>query len=191
MVGFRLSQTAKLHHHERSEVSNPMSTDQPSYDWVDDLINNFGDDFDPTSNRKLQLESLQDGEYVVQVVDANLDRIQSTGAAVLRWTLKILEGASCQNALVEKVNFFASQAGVNALGADLQILGINCKAWKDQGIPLGRGIVESLPKLIGVVFVGRKRTSTNQTNGKVYHNLNVLSVKMAAKQTNDDEGTPF
>ena len=169
-----------------------MSTDQPaSYDWVDDLLNNFGDDFDPTSNRKLQLESLQDGEYTVQVMDANLDRIQSTGAAVLRWTLKILEGASCQNALVEKVNFFASQAGVNALGADLQILGINCKAWKDQGIPLGRGIVESLPKLIGVVFVGRKRTSTNQTNGKVYHNLNVLSVKKAAKQTNDDEGTPF
>lgn len=191
MVGFRLLQTAKLHHQERREVSNPMSTDQPSYDWVDDLINNFGDDFDPTSNRKLQLESLQDGEYTVQVVDANLDRIQSTGAAVLRWTLKILEGASCQNALVEKVNFFASQAGVNALGADLQILGINCKAWKDQGIPLGRGIVESLPKLIGVVFVGRKRTSTNQTNGKVYHNLNVLSVKKAAKQTNDDEGTPF
>jgi hypothetical protein len=169
-----------------------MSTDQSaSYDWVDDLINNFSEEFDPTSNRKLQLESLQDGEYTVQVVDANLDRIQSTGAAVLRWTLKILEGSSCQNGLVEKVNFFASQAGVNALGADLQILGINCKAWKDQGIPLGRGIVESLPKLIGVVFVGRKRTSTNQTNGKVYHNLNVLSVKKSAKQANDDEGTPF
>lgn len=168
-----------------------MSQDQPNYDWVDDLINNFGEEFDPTSNRKLQLESLQDGEYTVQVVDANLDRIQSTGAAVLRWTLKVLEGPSCQNSLVEKVNFFASQAGVNALGADLQILGINCKEWKEKGIPLGRGIVESLPKLIGVVFVGRKRTSTNQTNGKVYHNLNVLSVKKAAADKTDDEGTPF
>lgn len=167
-----------------------MSQDQPNYDWVDDLINNFGDEFDPTSNRKLNLESLTDGEYEVSVVDAQLDRIQSTGAAVLRWTLKILEGPSCKGSMVEKVNFFASQPGVNALGADLQILGIDCKAWKDKGIPLGRGIVESLPRLPGVVFVGRKRTSTNQNNGKVYHNLNVLSVKKSAAEVSND-GTPF
>lgn len=167
-----------------------MSTDQPNYDWVDDLINSFGEEFDPTSNRKLQLESLTDGEYTCQVIDANLDKIQSTGAAVLRWTLKVLEGPSCQGSQVEKVNFFASQAGVNALGADLQMLGIDCKSWKDKGIPLGRGIVESLPKLIGVVFVARKRTSTNQSNGKVYHNLNVLSVKKPAAAATE-EGMPF
>lgn len=168
-----------------------MSNDQPDYGWVDDLINNFGEDFDPTSNRKLQLESLQDGDYQVQVVDCQLDRIQSTGAAILRWSLKVLEGPSCEGAVVEKVNFFASQAGVNALGSDLQLLGINCREWKEKGIPLGRGIVESLPRLMGVIFVGRKRTSQNQTNGKVYHNLNVLSVKKAASEKTQDEGTPF
>ena len=168
-----------------------MSNDQPNYDWVDDLINGFSEEFDPTSNRKLNLESLSDGEYTLQVIDANLDRVQSTGAAVLRWILKVIDGASCQGAMVEKVNFFSSQAGVNALGADLSMLGVNCKEWKAKGIPLGRGIVEALPSLRGVVFVGRKRTSVNQTSGKTYHNLNVLSVKKAASSTTEEQETPF
>jgi hypothetical protein len=168
-----------------------MSADQPNnYDWVDDLIDGFAQEFDPTSNRKLNLESLSDGEYTLQVIDATLDRVQSTGAAVLRWTLKVMDGASCQGAMVEKVNFFSSQAGVNALGADLSMLGVDCKSWKANGIPLGRGIVDALPTLRGVVFVGRKRTSVNQSSGKTYHNLNVLSVKKAASAA-DDEGTPF
>jgi len=175
----------------KKEVLTPMSQDQPSYDWVDDLINTFGEEFDPSSNRKLQPESMTDGEYTLQVVDAQLDRIASTGAAVLRWTLKVLDGPSCKDAQVEKVNFFASQAGVNALGADLQLLGINCREWREKNIPLGRGIVEALPRLIGVVYVGRKRTSTNSTNGKVYHNINVLSVKKTAAEASNSEGTPF
>lgn len=164
-----------------------MSED--NFDWVSDLIDTFDADFEPQTNRKMNLESLTDGDYTCQVMSMELDRIQSTGSAILRWILKVVEGPSCQGCTIEKVNFFSSQPGVNALGADLQLLGIDCKGWKAAGIPLSRGLIDAMPRLKGVVFVGRKKASSNQNTGKVYHNLNVLSVKHAA--TPADEESPF
>ena len=158
-----------------------MSND---YSWVDDLIGGMADDFNPEV--KVSADSLDDGDYEFKIQDMELTRIESSGTPIVRWTLKVLGGPSCVESTVERTSYFSKPISLNILGSDLVLLGAMQRDWKKAGIPLPQLLISAVSNCIGKVFKGRKKTSVNQSNGKTYHNISVVSLVKGS-----DEETPF
>lgn len=157
------------------------------YSWVDDLLDGMADEFDPST--KVNADQLEDGAYVFKIENMELEKIESTGAPIVRWTLNVLEGPSCVGATVERTSYFAKPIALNILGSDLVLLGSIDKDWKKANIPLGKLLVGAVAKSIGKVFNGRKKTNVNQSTGKTYHNISVSSLKKTSNE--DAEEAPF
>lgn len=154
------------------------------YSWVDDVIGVMADDFNPEV--KVNPDALDDGDYTFKVQDMELTRIESSGTPIVRWTLKVVDGPSCIDSIVERTSYFAQPIALNILGQDLVLLGSMSREWRKAGIPLPQLLVGAVSNTIGKTFRGRKRQSVNAKNGKTYHNINVVSV---VKST--EEETPF
>jgi hypothetical protein len=158
---------------------------EQDYSWVDDLIGSMEDEFNPST--KVNADQLEDGSYVFKVENMELEKIESTGTPIVRWTLKVLEGPSCVDSIVERTSYFGKPVALNILGSDLTLLGSLPRDWKKDNIPLAKLLVGAVGKTIGKVFNGRKRTNSNQQTGKTYHNISVVSLK---KSEESDEA-PF
>jgi len=165
-----------------------MSSDQPNYDWVEDLIDSMASEFDPSS--KVNADALEDGNYVFKITDMELSKIEQTGNPILRWSLKIEAGPSCVGANVDRTSYFAKPVALNILGSDLVLLGSLDREWKKSGVPLSKLLMGAISKSIGKVFNGRKKANTNQSTGKTYHNITVTSLKKSESEEPEQE-TPF
>jgi len=94
---------------------------EQDYSWVDDLIGSMEDEFNPST--KVNADQLEDGSYVFKVENMELEKIESTGTPIVRWTLKVLEGPSCVDSIVERTSYFGKPVALNILGSDLTLLG--------------------------------------------------------------------
>lgn len=152
---------------------------EPDYSWADDIIAQFGQDFNPNSSSFVKPDQMADGEYGVAITKAELTQLQSTGEPIYRITMKIEEGPGHIGSLVEKVTFFRNQVSVNILGAELKLLGIPTDQWKTRNISLARGFAEAATALVNLGATMRKRT-TQAKDGKSYHNLNLAGLRQRA-----------
>ncbi len=152
-----------------------MSNENP-WAWADDLIAQFGAEFDPNKSTFLKLDQMGDGEYGVQIVKAELTQLQTTGEPIFRITMRIEDGHEHIGSLIEKTTFFRNQVSVNILGSELKLLGIPTDQWRARGIGLAQGFSESATALQGLGCSIRKRTSPGK-DGKSYHNINITGLR--------------
>lgn len=167
---------------------------EPDYSWADDIIAQFGNDFNPNSNSYVKADQLADGEYGCYVTKAELTQLQSTGEPIYRITLKIEEGPGHIGSFLEKATFFRNQVSVNILGAELKLIGIPTDQWKTRGISLAKGFAEAATALVNVGVTIRKRTTTGK-DGKSYHNVNITGLRQRnlgdAAEPDGIEDNPF
>lgn len=157
------------------------------YAWADDIIAQFGQDFNPNSSSFVKADQLNDGEYGCSITKAELTQLQSTGEPIYRITMKIVDGPSHVGSLVEKTTFFRNQVSVNILGAELKLLGIPTDQWKARNISLAKGFSEAAAALAGMSVNVRKRTTPGK-DGKSYHNISLIGLRVgdAAEPENDN-----
>jgi hypothetical protein len=98
--------------------------------------------------------------------------------------MKIIDGPGNHGCLTEKTTFFRNSVGINILGAELKLLGVQVDEWKTKNIGLAQGFSESGPTLKGVHATVRKRSSTAK-DGKVYHNINFISLRARPVELGD------
>lgn len=151
-------------------------TAKSDWAWADEIMAQFGAEFDPNKSTFLKVDQMSDGEYGVAIVKAELTQLQTTGEPIFRITMRIEDGADHVGALVEKTTFFRNQVSVNILGAELKLLGIPTGEWKARGIGLAQGFSECSSALVGLGASVRKRTAPGK-DGKSYHNLNITGLR--------------
>ena len=164
-----------------------MSEASGATDWVEDLIDSMEENF--TTSQKMNLADVEDGKYTLKVLEASIDKIQSTGNPIVRWLLQFVGGDYDGNT-VERTSFLNNQVGLNILGSDLVILGCLDKDHKKSKVPLGKLVLGALASVQGKVFNGSKVATVNDKTGKTYHNLRVLSLK-SGESDQPEPGMPF
>lgn len=135
-------------------------------------ISRYDADYRPDAGIRPKVDTLPDGDYDFEILDAILGRTQNSNDAILKVGLKVQGGT-----VVEKAYFFGDQAAINRLGADLMALGFR-EFERPQSF--SAALKAALPKLKGVRFRARKMTDTSSSNGKTYHNLYIAGRLPAA-----------
>jgi hypothetical protein len=139
-----------------------MSDANGDYSWLDARAN----DFKPEHAIRPGLEALADGDYDFEIVDAVLTTSHS-GKDIINLGLSPNGGSAIQHT-------YWLENQLNAFGADCLTLGFQADKWGKQ-VPLSQAIPETLGKLIGVRFRGKKVTKASKDAGKVWHNLHINS----------------
>lgn len=146
-----------------------------------DELSRFDAAYAPEFLNRPGIATLPDGEHDVQIVRAELTRTSESRELILRRDLLVLTGPA-RGRTIEQVNFFKKQMSVNALGAELQLLGYPTHEWtaaagRSFSVELGR----ALPTLAGLKYRARKTTRTVPAaipgaNPSTYHDLTPLCV---------------
>lgn len=140
------------------------------------MLEQFDNDFTPVApGRTANVEVLPNGDYILEIAEAELTTTRYTGETLVRWVYKVLSGPAHTGLSVENGNLLRSQDAVNRLGADLMVLGVNCNEWSAAGgKPFSKMLPQALLSLKGVK-VNANKSTTEGRNGKTYHNLNIRS----------------
>lgn len=129
-------------------------------------FSSFDDDFDPQPAIRPGIDTLPDGSYVFEVLDAELTRARN-GDSICQLGLQVVGGG-----VVQQTYWLNKQSAVNRMGYDFGVLGLTVAA------PLSETIPAAVAKLPGIKFRGTKTSRTYE--GKLYHDLNV-SARVGAK----------
>lgn len=153
-------------------------------------IEKFDDEFSPVvPGRTPNVDSLADGEYILEISEAELVTTRYTGDDIVRWVYKIVDAPDSEKhkvgTLFEKGSLLRAQDDVNRLGAELMSLGIACGEWSAaSGKPFSKMLPVALTSLKSVTVQATKSSYTGK-NGKLYHNLNVRSKTNLKKMPSD------
>jgi hypothetical protein len=140
-----------------------MSGDNFDDDIVQEIAR-WDADFVPQAERRPGLDALANGDYDLEVVEAELVLTEKTRDVILRTALRVLPAGG----VYEHVYFFRTQEAVNRLGADLVTLGFEVPR------PFSRHLPGIVARLKGVRFRARKAESKGK-DGRTFHNLFVNS----------------
>ena len=135
---------------------------------VSEELSRFDDEFHPRAGRKPGIDSLPDGSYDLEIVEAELARTQEQRLAILRQGLRVLSGPHA-GMVVENVYFLETQENRDFLGADLGTLGFDVHEWR---AARGRGFSQELPRAVEAMR-GRRFRGKKETNKKGYAALYV------------------
>lgn len=130
-------------------------------------LERYDNDFVPQAAFRPSLDTIPDGDYSFEIIDAIPDRTKNSKDPILRVGLRVDGGI-----IVERGYLFTSQEGVNRFGADLCTLGIPV----DQKSPFSKQLQTAVPKLKGVKFRARKSTDRAKNSDKAYTNLLIISL---------------
>lgn len=138
-----------------------------------DDIDRWDREYKPEQNtQRAGPELLPDGDYDFQIVSAELTVTPKTEEPIFRLTLRVLTPGMYQGQLLERVNFFRTQANVDRLGGDLITLGFDADQWTVKaGRPFSKELQKAAPLLRGRCFKGRKQANPSDDGKKTYHNL--------------------
>lgn len=136
----------------------------------------FADDAFVPSEGPLGAESLPEGEYVFEVVKAEI-KFKNTdkGGAqhILEFGWKVVSEGMYHDSTIRYAWFIKDKESANRVGGDLRKLGFDCELWT---IANGRKFSEELPKaiehIVGMRFTGKK--ATNKTGDKTFHNIYII-----------------
>ena len=155
------------------------------------MLDQFDGDFLPiVPGRTAGVDTLPDGDYILEVVSAELTTTRHTGDDIVRWAYKVLHGGVPQGSIFESVTFLRGQDSANRLGSDLMLMGVATNEWTAaSGKPFSKMLPQTLPTLKGVKLKVSKTSSTAKS-GKMYHNLNINSRTTQAEMPVDAD-MPF
>jgi hypothetical protein len=151
---------------------HPFGADPP--DSYEDLAW-FDEQYKPEASKfRPGLETLPDGSYDFEIVDAEIKKSAKKQVRILELGLKVNGGAVVQHAY-----FLDTVEKMNRLGGDLCVLGIPADKWgKAGGVSVAVGLPEAVRQLPGIKFRGAKDHNTpNAAPGqtpKTFHNLRIL-----------------
>jgi hypothetical protein len=138
-------------------------------------LEEFDDDFKPAEvNQKPGVGDLADGNYEIEIENAELVNTPQTGELILRWSLKVFDGPRNYIGFrFETASFFRTQSNVDFLGKDLGTLGFPTDKWNRQhGTSFSKELAKAVPQLRGIRYLAKKvATKDKQDAAKVYHNL--------------------
>ncbi len=151
----------------------------------DDLAS-FDAGYKPEQPFRMGLEVLPDGDYDFEITDAALGRA-TTGDRILKVGLKT-NGKTC-----ERTYWLKTQANMNALGADLLVLGFDSDKWGANGRPIAQELPKAVSRLPGIKFRGRKEARVKDK--ETYHNLHIAGriagEPMPTSQASGNGDIPF
>jgi len=142
-------------------------------------LSQFDDDFAEAEVESREFDELPDGKYQVTVDKVELTRAKTSGNALLRWTLKILNGPHVGR-LLWRNNVMASRDNLRFLKTDLHVCGLDLEKLSD--------LPGELDQLLDVNLEVTKKTRGENTN--IYFNRRiVLADDLPANRP--DDLTPF
>lgn len=121
-------------------------------------------DFEHAPVEDREFEEPPDGRYQVMVDKVELARSKTSGAAMLKWQMKII-GGRCAGRYIFRNNMIASPENVKWLKRDLATCGMDVNAFKLSELP------EHLGELLDVTLDVQKRTNGDYVN--VYLNRRI------------------
>lgn len=133
-----------------------------------DDLDQFGNEANPEAAFRPTLETLANGEYDFEIVDAVLTHVNQK--RVCRVGLKILS----LNRVVEHTYWIGTLHGMNGFLAELKTLQFDAHRWgsREGQIPLSTVLPEVMTKLPGLKIHAVK-TSNTGSDGKVYPRLSI------------------
>lgn len=141
-----------------------------SVDWS--YLDAFDSDFVPKQQGfRDKIDLLPDGPYDLTIVDALGKMAQ--GVLIIEIGVQPVGGAVFTHSY-----WLDKQGAVNALGADLAVLGFPADQWQRAGKKLAAELPAVLEKLAGIHFRAVKavdRPKTGQYAGKEFHKLKFIS----------------
>jgi hypothetical protein len=140
-------------------------------------LSSFDDDFDKAPNEEQQIP---DGDYVVKVDKALLAKARSSGAPMLRWSLKILEGPFAGRMLFRN-NVMLTTENIQWLKRDLHHAGIN--------LPKLSHLEHHLGQFLDVKLEVTKKSRGDNYN--VYINKRLGMATDDAPRSTSGDGLPF
>jgi hypothetical protein len=124
--------------------------------------------------RALNLESLQDGEYTMEIDTAELTMTQRTNETIIRWVYRVVSGPGHIGQKIENASFIRNQEQANMIGADLLVLGIPTNEWlpgHKSGKKFSKELPLALKQIVGYTMTAAK---TSKVSGsRTYHNLRI------------------
>ncbi len=136
------------------------------------MAENALDRFDDDAKPEVQLpgpDSLANGHYDFQLLQAWLDVTPKDNRDIVRMRLRVVNGPAPAGYILERGKLVDTQNSLNYLLGDLRTLGLDSDKWvKANGRPVSRELPLGLAKLAGVYFHAVK---SEDKNG--YHNLNI------------------
>lgn len=136
------------------------------------------EDFAAAEVDKREFDEVPDGKYQVTVDRVELARARTSGNALLRWTLKILNGPHAGR-LLWRNNVMVSRDNLRFLKTDLHVCGLDLEKLSD--------LPASLDKLLDVQLEVTRKTKGENTN--VYFNRRIVLAGAGAAANDSD--TPF
>ncbi len=153
--------------------------DQASNASADLDLTQFDDDFASAEVEKRDFEDIPDGKYQVIVDKVQLTKAHTSGNPMLKWTLKILNGALAGR-LLWRNNVIASRDNLKFLKGDLACCGLTLEKLSE--------LPANLERLLDVKLEVTKKTKGENQN--VYFNRRiVLADDLPA--AGPDDLTPF
>jgi hypothetical protein len=158
------------------------------YDDIVNEISHFDREFTPQSGRRQGIDSLANGDYDLEIAEAELTRTEKTREPLLRLLLRVLP----EGGVYEHVYFFRTQDAVNRLGADLVTLGCPLEEKR----PFSQQLPRAVAHLSGIRFRAKKAENKSADGGKTYHNLHInarLTARspMPSRAAGTSEEIPF
>ena len=126
-----------------------------------DDLGEFDGEFSPQPAIRPGLDTLPDGSYEFEVLDAELTRAQN-GDRICNLGLR-----ANKSAVVQHTYWLNKQTNINRMGYDFGVLGLEI------GAPLNETIPAAVAQLAGIKFKGVKTSRTYQS--KLYHDLHISS----------------
>ena len=179
-------------------------------------LETFDENFQPSAGMRAGLDTLPDGTYGFEIVEADLSRTAQTQELILRLSLKVITDnrpamaihGRAIDTIVDRAYLFRSSEAVALLGGDLMTLGFDSQDWTvANGRPFSKELPRVIPRLHGLRFRGQKKTKQNLKNPEQpYHNLTILArlpggsatstppmppSLLASAASNDDDEPPF
>lgn len=119
---------------------------------------------------RIELATLPDGDYTLQIVKAALRQSEKKGTRICNMKCTVLSspGGKLDGATIERPSFLTSQEAMNMLLADCGKLGFDSDQWKmTNNRPASQELPRALELMAGVKFSAEKKQSGT------FHNINI------------------
>jgi hypothetical protein len=143
-------------------------------------LSEFDDEYASAEVEERDFEPIPDGKFQVQIDRIELTTAKSSGAIMLKWTLKIL-GPTHEGRLLWRNNVMATQENIKWLKSDLFACGLELEKLSD--------LPDNLEKLLDVKLEITKRTRGDNEN--IYLNRRIVMDDIPDSNNELSDDIPF
>ncbi len=161
-------------------TNNEFETN-PASGWTGDIdLSQFNNEYVQAEIEEREFDPVPDGKYQVNVEKVELTRAQTSGAPMLKWTLRIL-APKFAGRLLWRNNVIVTSENIKWLKNDLHTCGLTLEKLSD--------LSQNLNKLLDVKLEVTKRTKGENEN--VYLNKRIVLEDSGDKPSSTPSDIPF